>query len=117
MLMQFLKVTVINRETSSQERARNKEREGTILSATAAPGAGGKQGRPAMDILSSHSEAVIAIFYFRDEFKWIWTVNRVPRETLKSGNIKIKIIIIFTIEIKIIGVCSTIWERLLANYS
>lgn len=38
MLMQLLKVIVVNRETASYERARNKGRKGQILSAAAAPG-------------------------------------------------------------------------------
>lgn len=45
-----------------------------------------------------------------------WTVNVVPWETSKSGSIQIKIIINFTIEIKMIRVCSTSSEYLLVNY-
>lgn len=40
-----------------------------------------------------------------------------PWKSLKSGKIQIKIIIFFfAIEIKILKVCSTLWECVLANY-
>lgn len=89
-----------------REQERNKARKGQILSAAAAPGAEGRQGRSAMNVLLSHSELVIVLFYFRYELKWAWTMNRVPWETL----IQIKEIIFFAIEIKILRMCSAIWE-------
>lgn len=65
MLIQHLKVKVINRETALYEGARNKERKRQTLSAAAASGAVGRQGRSAMDVLPRHSEGVTALFNFR----------------------------------------------------
>lgn len=56
MLMQHLKEIVVNRETASYERARNKEKAKFLAAAAIAPGAEGRQVRPAMDVPPSHSE-------------------------------------------------------------
>lgn len=118
MLMQHLKEIVVNRETASYERARDKERKGQILGCCCccsrcwretSQTCNGCPPQPFWDLISSYLISSMSLSGHS-------TVSS-PWETLKSGNIQIKIIIFFAIEIKIIRLCSTIWEYLLANYS